>query len=183
MDFQQGQCTGSKDLSARYFTTWDSDNFYIAVEVQDDVHLQQFESNAVYQNDGLQVFYDMDNNGTPQDPNLEDDYAWSFSLTEKGPQAYKAYVPAWQTAFLKEGLTADVELQINRNDDTGLTTYEMRIPKTNLRPLNLKEETVFGMALMINDADEDQRETGLMNTNGSEPWKNPGTYSDMILLK
>ncbi|WP_170147882.1 sugar-binding protein [Marinoscillum furvescens] len=179
--FQKNQYHGADDLSVKWYTSWDDEHFYLAVKVRDDIHLQQFEGNAVYQNDGIQLFFDMENNGTPEAPNLEDDYAWSLSLTPAGPQAFKAYVPSWQTAFLKQGLSDDVALAVVRDED--ITTYELRIPTSNLRPLSLKSGSVFGMAIMVNDADHEQRETALMNTEGGEPWKNPGVYSDIILMK
>lgn len=178
--YQRDLYKGPSDLSGAYKFTWDENNLYFLFEITDEKHVQNFKLDQVWNNDGLQLFFDMDNNGTKDKPSFDDDYGWHIAKTANRDMAYRAYVPAWQTAFLKNGLSDGVELSIRRKDKK--TYYEFRIPKTELMPLSLRSGSILGMGVMVNDADIDVREAALVNTQNQEGWKNPSVYPDVVLV-
>jgi len=49
---------GLEDASARVWTGWDSQWFYIGAQLYDDIHVEEATGFTVYNNDGLEVYFD-----------------------------------------------------------------------------------------------------------------------------
>jgi len=54
---------GTADLAAVWRLGWDEDNLYIAVEVRDDIHVQNQTGNQIYRGDSLDMQFDTDRLG------------------------------------------------------------------------------------------------------------------------
>ena len=171
------------DQKAKVFSGWSDTHLFFAFEVHDDVHRQLFSGGDMWQQDSVQLFLDTFNDGAKGDVKLEDDYAWLLGKGAKGDQAYLSYVPSWQNAFLTPGLADAADIAIKRDEQRGVTTYELAIGRANFLPLNLEPNKILGMGVFINDADSGDRENYSYNTGGEPAWMNPSAYPKLLLVK
>ena len=104
---------GEKDLSAELRTMWDEHNFYIGVNVRDDIHSAPYSIKTkpamIWANDALQIAFKRDKDLSMTEIN--------FSLTKDGPGVY---------ATIGKPDITKIKYAIKRTGDT--TTYEIAIP-------------------------------------------------------
>jgi len=112
------------NVSAQYWTGYDDENFYLAVEVDDPMHLQRYTGKDIWKDDSLQFVL------SPEDyppssillsskAKASSEYNFGLALTSKGPQLVK---------FLGKdaGIKADYPVNVVRKGDN--TIYEVAIP-------------------------------------------------------
>jgi hypothetical protein len=63
---------GAEDLSGSTRIAWDEEHLYLLVEMNDDTFLQSYGPKEVWLQDSLQVFFDMENNGTAMEGSLDE---------------------------------------------------------------------------------------------------------------
>ena len=111
------------DVSAQYWTGYDDKNFYMAVEVDDPIHLQRYDGTEIWKDDSLQfVLSPADYPPSPMLPQSEkkpsSEYNFGLALTAKGVQLVK---------FLgKDAGVKDYPAKVFRKGNT--TVYEVAIP-------------------------------------------------------
>ena len=114
---------GGHNVSAKYWTAYDDNNFYIAAEVDDPVHLQRFVGQDLWRDDCLQIVFSSADavpkelrNTAEQQP--VSPLNFGIALTPRGPIAAKMVgkVPG----------TGSVKFNVTRKD--GKTFYEAAIP-------------------------------------------------------
>jgi len=178
---------GPDDLSARIACGWNEEFFALAVVVNDDVDLPPESPAVAYLNDSIQIYFDPLKNGKPKGGYDSDDIVYSICNVNGKPIAYLEkgtaghYVGAQNQMV---GVDGDVSVSIKRKEEKRQTIYEVKLPKYVLPNVNLQERASFRFSLLINDNDGKGRKVGLTTSPpGSEPYKNPGEYPDIILVK
>ena len=111
------------NVSAKYWTGYDDKNFYLAVEVDDPVHLQRQTGNKIWRDDCLQfvlspVDYPPSSMLLSSEKKTNSEYNFGLALTPKGVRLVK---------FLgKDAGVKDYPAKVSRKDNT--TIYEVAIP-------------------------------------------------------
>lgn len=161
-------------LSATVYTMWDEENFYIAAEVQDDVHSQSsFAENPYalpFDGDTLQIAFGVDAEDphklkSPRDKDyyrgliFDTDYEYAISLTPRGTEVFRLHTPetGYYTYYptnpdLGLGLVPSAKAFIHRDDVKERTIYEVAIPWTELRMV--KGKNLIRFAFLITDRDK-----------------------------
>jgi len=180
---------GAPDLSAKVRYAWDAEALYLAVEVTDDVFLQEREGFNTWHDDSLQLAFDTEPGKVVsgagnvlaeagQRTNSEIDLA----LTKGGPEAYRTIAPG--ASKLPVALIERKALPLVIVKREGGVTYEAAIPWPTLGlSAPPKPGAVLGVALTVNDSDDpkqlDPKAVGLFG--GITPTKDPAQFGQMVL--
>lgn len=152
---------GAADLSAWAALAYDSDALLVAIKVNDDQHFQErTEENptfdtSLWQQDSVLLAFD------PYADRMNDGYAVDdielvLALTKNGP-----VIQRWEGMLSGEqGLLANAQVAIVRKDAT--TTYEARIPFSDLRPMHPAWMKGVGMNIAVNDSDGTPKRRGAL---------------------
>eukprot|EP00831_Metopus_contortus_P063439 TRINITY_DN5593_c0_g1_i5.p1 TRINITY_DN5593_c0_g1~~TRINITY_DN5593_c0_g1_i5.p1 ORF type:complete len:307 (+),score=50.65 TRINITY_DN5593_c0_g1_i5:933-1853(+) len=140
--------SGTNDLSADIFSSWDEDYLHLRFVVRDDVHKNKFEQ--PWMGDSIQVAIDPKNNGAFFDRKGDniigsDHFEFGMALNDDGKIIYKH-------AFGKELCTPD-DYSVVRDEKAGTTTYSLRMPwkKLKVKPYS---GMVLGMSFVVFDDDD-----------------------------
>lgn len=82
---------GTADVNATWRLTWDSSNLYIAVDVQDDTHVQTQTGNQTFRGDSLDMQFDTNRSNSPTEPS-PDNFQFILSPGDFGglpPSAFR----------------------------------------------------------------------------------------------
>ena len=146
------------NLSAKFYLAWDTNNFYIAAEVTDDVHLQRQTGDHIWKDDCVQFAFDAGNDSMESDYTFEgglndNDYNYGMALTKEGPVCW-----CWMEKGKLPGKfdgTRKFPLAIKREGTK--TIYELAIPWKNLAPLEPKPGKVFRFNFLVFDNDSENQ--------------------------
>lgn len=163
------------ECSTRAFMKWDENNLYILADVYDEAYLQEFAGVNMWQGDCIQLSLDPKNDGKSKDGYGVDDYELGFSYTSNGNEFYSWYSPNSLTGGVVDWF------KIIRNNDLHISRYLIKLDKSIITTLDLKEGNVLGMNMAINDADILGRENFYQFTLGTADSKNPDLYADFTL--
>lgn len=168
---------GAEDLSHRTLPGWDENNFYLFSEVRDDVHWNPHGDSESWAGDSLQIGIDSFNDADGKPSYDSDDHEFTFALDKKpwshqGPPNRKTPDEA-----------AGVRQFITRNEEAKTTTYRIAIPRQLLSPLKLREGTVFGLGLCVNDEDPGEARYHMNFGNGIGEAKCPALFKKLMLVK
>jgi hypothetical protein len=174
-----------KNLSATLRYAWDAQNLYLAVEVNDDVFVQNGTGPDIWKNDSLQLAFNLDPQISGDASNAGDRRASEINvaLTPNGPQAYRSGTFAAQK-FPVSVLSPDQFHLAVKKTDNGKLVYEMAIPWTTLGATeSFKPGDSIGVAATVNEvrtADQgDPCALGLFG--GIFPDKNPSKQGKLVL--
>jgi len=171
---------GMSDLSFKLYRKWDEDNFYMAVDVADDIFNQPYLGSDIWQGDCVQFALDparKDGVGISttdyfelglarNDKNELMTWAWLADLVVKKERNISSYVGA-----------------TSRTDD-GHTIYEISIPWGFLKEsAQVKEYDCIGFSIAVNDNDGSGRKSYVMYMQGITDKKDPNGFEDMVLIK
>ncbi|SDD50428.1 Endo-1,4-beta-xylanase, GH35 family [Paenibacillus sp. UNCCL117] len=166
---QEGEAGGA---SAKAALQWDDDYLYALIQVYDDVQWNTKTGGNIWNGDSVQISIDALHDKTTA--YNADDYEIGFALTGSGEQVY-----AWQTAAGQQiGDRPSSWLRVVRNEAEKTTSYAIRIPQTELKPLRIAEGGEFGLNIAVNDADTLDRERYYEFTGGTASSKNPSKYAN-----
>lgn len=161
---------GPEQFSAKVYTGWDEKYFYMAAEVVDDVHSNQF-PRVIYKGDSIQFAFDPAVNGGTAGYS-QDDRELGIALADN-----KSITAQWAG----KGTWKDSEYAVRRDDAAKKTFYEMRIPLASLGIVPEKGRA-FGFNFVIFNDDNGaganyyyQLAPGI--TNG----KNPSQFRKFVL--
>ncbi|MFH0793469.1 MAG: sugar-binding protein, partial [bacterium] len=99
---------GPDDSSARVYTSWDADWFYIAAEVRDNLFSEPCAGPTIYNNDGIEVYFDTDHDGDQDVAYYNgDDYQYGLFPSNGADIVY-----SWQKLG---GPSGNSKIKINRH--------------------------------------------------------------------
>ncbi len=169
-----GPALDGNDLSARFAARWTAGTLYLAFEVTDDTHKNNFTGFDIWQGDNIQAAFDMaDNDGTNYD--TTDDYEYGWGLDDSLALLFYRWVapngaaqPNNTFAVVRAGTT---------------TTYEIAVPVADLGAAALVDGQQLGFSMLVNDNDDDGNgRSGFVEwTSGIGQTKNPSLFGTMII--
>lgn len=166
------------ECATRAFVKWDENNIYILADVYDEQFLQEYNGVNIWQGDSIQLSLDPLNDGNDPETGVyrSDDYELGFAYSALGMEYY-----AWQSPNSLPGGAADW-FKIIRNNDLCVTRYLMKLDKSIVPTLDLKEGYALGLNLAVNDADILGRDAYYQFTTGTADAKHPSDYADFTLV-
>lgn len=142
---------GTEDLRARWRLGWDQDNLYLAVQVEDDTHVQTGTGSSIFKGDSLSVQFDAQRTADFGPQLSPDDYQIELSpgdFTQIPPSAYRFRGD-------DSGSAADFpghSIQVAAVPTGSGYTLEAAIPWRDLG-LTPEQGMILGIALNANDND------------------------------
>ena len=171
-ELEPGKWSGPDDLSGEIWTAWDDSNFYLAARVRDNAFCQNESGADIWKGDSVQFALDPLHLESP-----DSIYEIGLALTPTGPQVYCWYSPQGE----RTGLMKEAALAVVRTGN--LTTYEVSIPLSSLKPLKPTSGNTIGFSLLLNDDDGSGREGWLEWTSGIGQEKSPNLYGDLTFVE
>ena len=178
---------GPEDCSAELQWAWSETGLHFNIRVRDDEHLQVKEPQQMWQQDSLQLAFDVDAD-KPWQMNLNNDlvglnghrvFEYGVSLRDGHEQTAR-----WREAIVKlPDRLPEIVTNIKRDD--AHTSYELTFPWPVLGLARAPEEgTSIGFDLAINDADTPPRARhGLEIFGGIQASKDPERYGRLLLRR
>jgi hypothetical protein len=153
---------GAGDLSLRFAARWHPDRgLYLAFEVTDDVHAVDNGNNDVlWRGDSVQTGFDVGLNGG-NNYDATDDFEYGWALAGNGQPREHRWVQSNGAPF------PATEYRIVRSGTT--TTYEIRMPPSNLALVTFAAGRRIGFSVIVND-DEDDFDVGDRIRDGWLEW-------------
>lgn len=135
-----------KDCSGIYYTCWDDTNFYLAVQVTDDVFNQSFTGNQINKGDSLSIVFDTDLAGDFSIPFYSSD---DLQIDLSGGNF--AGIPAEAYIYYPSEVPKGVEIASTRLAKGYI--IEAAIPWSNFVTYGPKDLDVMGFTISIFDTD------------------------------
>lgn len=159
----QGEIPSVLDIQARFRIAWEPGAIYVAVEVSDDVHSNDYEPDMSWMGDSVQVA--IDTNHDKSGPGYDgDDWEIGAALLDGVPSAGCWHKPDGYT-------TCPVQVSGKRVGD--MTRYELKIPGDFSGKV--------GMSILVNDNDGQGRDGWLEWTPGVGFAKDPSFFGTIFL--
>ena len=178
--YRYAKWNGASDLSFEVYRKWDYDNFYMAVDVTDDVFCQPYTGTDVWQGDNIQVALDPARKDGVGISNT--DY-FELGLSGNDKNELMTYVWLADLVVKKDRPIAAYTGAVNRADD-GHTIYEIAIPWGFLIETGIvNENDCIGFSIAVNDNDGSGRKGYLMYMRGITDKKDANNFEDMVLIK
>jgi hypothetical protein len=178
---QEDSWDGTLDITPLWHLTWDEQNLYLAVAVEDDVHVQTREAKFAYLGDSLEVQFDT-NLQADDDPGVsDDDYQYvispgNFADRPAGAFRFRGNAAGQMSDFIGSQ-TAVVAIQTA--DGYNL---EAAIPWADLS-LQAADGMVIGVAFSINDLDTPgtAAQELMLSHVASRRWLDPSSWGTLEL--
>ena len=178
---------GKNDLSAKSVIQWDEDNLYLMTQATDDKFCQPYTGGDMWKGDCIQlgVFYGEETFNFNGEINTKFNEL-CIGQTPNGPEVYRTL--SQKSGVYNNGYIKDCELVVGT--DSGLTTYELKIPWTVL--LESDETPKVGeyirYSFLVNDNDGTDTKQGgrrgyIRYADGIGSRKNVEQFTEMKLLK
>ncbi|MFP4367586.1 MAG: sugar-binding protein [Bacteroidales bacterium] len=134
-----GPIPDAEDISASFRSLWDENNFYLLVEVVDDVIFNGI-SSPDHQNDNLEVYFDINNSKLSQYDGIDDDQI--------------RFIPGVDTINSKRGVIAD-DIEFSYKQTSEGYRFEMRFPWNSLtsESFSAAEGVEIGFDILVTDND------------------------------
>ena len=147
--------TGPSDCSARVRTAWSEDGLHVAVEVTDEKHSNPQPAGALSAGDSVTLTLDLEPAGGYR--YSTHDAEFGFALDDEG----KRMSVKWLLAGRARQAETKSQCAVRRDEETKITTYEIRIAAEDIQALVLTGGRSFGMSIAVNDADGAKVESSL----------------------
>lgn len=187
-----GAYRGQSDLSAQVFLVWSDADLYIAAKVRDDWHrplgAKVYGVSEIPPADNLMLTFDPNRDTRAAGRDLgrsEDCEVWLADVPDE--KNGKGKVVLWDRFRGKAKYSDGAAVAIARDDKLGITTYEARVPWTDLLPGSVKPkaELLFDLQVVVNDLDEVtdiMPQTRVGWTFGTGPRIDPGLLGTVALI-
>lgn len=175
---------GMSDLSATLYTMWDEQYFYLGLDITDDIFCPPpSDARNVWNYDSIQIYFDTF--GDARGRNLKDynnsDYCYTAACIDGKMQISRNQVPEWQLCFFKPGPAPKVKAAFKKSEKGYI--YELAFPASELVPMQLKNNSSIGFAILVNENDNDYRKRVIsLTAPGNEPYRNPSAWPTMLLI-
>ena len=165
---------GPKDLSGKVRFLWDDKNFYVGVEVTDDIAGGLQQDDMLWSQDGLQFLIDPCRGLTES----VGKYDYAIAVGRKGPQAWCSLTA---DPGAPNGNALDIDVAYQRAEDgSGGITYEVAFPWSRLAPFVPQVGHDLGLTLILNE-DDGQGRKSYMTWFGNANSKQVESVGDLIL--
>jgi hypothetical protein len=167
--------TSLKDCSGVFYSCWDDNNFYFAVQVVDDVFNQPFTGNQINKGDSITMVFDTDLNGDFQIPFYNsDDMQIDFS-----PGNFKG-IPS--EAYINFPATTPKGVSVASTSLVNGYIIEGSIPWSDFISYGPKDEDVLGFTVSIFDTDNLDSTELVMSSSNQFELNNVTTLGTMVLI-
>ncbi|SEN80319.1 glycoside hydrolase family 3 C-terminal domain-containing protein [Actinacidiphila rubida] len=146
---------GASDLSGKVWLDWDATHLYVTADLTDDVQSEPATGADIWQGDSLQWAATSGVPGAsaaPSTASVDGHYEYGAALTSLGAQVYR-----WIAPTEGSGQVTDTAATVTRDEATHTTLYELAIPWSDLTSVQPEANTVFSLALDVNDKDNGVR--------------------------
>ena len=140
---------GPRDLSAKIWLGRDGNNLLLRAEVVDDRHTQPYTGERVWQGDNIQFAMVL--------PGQKGN--WEIGLTRTDAKRPEVHVWLAPERFQSAKTASQIVLNTSREEKTGLTRYEARIPFSAIGLTDAVMRRGFQFNLLVNDNDGAKRES------------------------
>lgn len=159
------------DLWARFALLWRADALYLAIEVEDQQHRNDFDATSLWLGDSVQVAFDMGHDGgSGYDGRNDFEYGWARSIHGDLSQAWftsgRIGPPAGRFAFVQHG---------------HMMTYEIELLPSDLGLARFEPDSRVGFSLVVNECDGSIRQGWLEWGSGVGRDKIPDLFNDLVL--
>lgn len=172
---------GTADVVAAWHIGWDADNFYLGVDVVDDVHVQTQTGNQIFKGDNVDLQLDVDRPGDWGAGLNVDDYQINLS-----PGNFANLPPsAFRFAATPDGGSIDApghKIQIAAQQKADGYTIEVAIP---WQDLNVAPSVGLILGAALNVSDNDTLGTAVqeyfLSNVATRKWGDPTTWGTLTL--
>lgn len=140
---------GPRDLSAKIWLGRDGNNLLLRAEVVDDRHTQPYTGERVWQGDNIQFAMVL--------PGQKGN--WEIGLTRTDAKRPEVHVWLAPERFQSAKTASQIVLNTSREEKTGLSRYEARIPFSAIGLTDAVMRRGFQFNLLVNDNDGAKRES------------------------
>ena len=148
---EAGTVSGVQDFSAVIYTFWDPEQFYVAAIVTDDEVIAQHEGEDIWQDDGLEVWFDCRHDALTHTLFQDDEYQLGFSPA--GRERSRAAAWAWRNPRTERVIPAMAVA--SALTATGYV-LEGKVPWSVLQGCHPTIGSMMGFNLSMVDKDADQ---------------------------
>ncbi|MEA2015197.1 MAG: sugar-binding protein [Actinomycetota bacterium] len=139
--------TSHTDVSGTFYSCWDDDNFYIAIQVTDDVFSQNYTGNQINKGDSITIVLDTELEEDMQIPFYNsDDYQLDLSPGNFAGTLAEAFI-SWPSSSPPGGVL------ISSTSLSNGYIIEASIPWYNFPNYIAEDESVIGFTISILDTD------------------------------
>jgi len=164
-----------EDLNVRMYAGYYDTDLYLAFEVEDDVHFNDYESYNIWQGDSVQIGFDFLYHRDPF--YTGDDLEIGFALDNEGEKKRVTWVPHVE---VQDGPGAEVDFAIRREDN--YTIYEIMFPLDTHELDEVQVRDKFGFTFAVNDNDGEGFAGGIVGSRGIYDPKNPSRFGTLYFM-
>ncbi len=181
---------GPSDLSAQAFLAWNVQDLYVAIKVKDDWHrplgVRSYGVSEIPPADCVVLTFDPNRDTRALGRDLgrsEDRELWFADVEGDG----KGKIVQWDRFRGKAAYMTGATLAVARDDNLKVTTYEARLPWTEILPIGVKPTSgaIYDLQVVVNDLDEVtdiMPQTRIGWTFGVGPRIDPGLLGSFMLM-
>ncbi|MBO9699538.1 MAG: T9SS type A sorting domain-containing protein [Sporocytophaga sp.] len=157
--------SSAADLSGTFKVLWNDQYFYLLADITDDVKIS--DSDPVYEDDGIELFFDIGNNkpSTYQNNDVQYTFKWNSTAVSSNPEG--------------RSITG---INYSMKATTNGYVFEARIPWSTLQASPLPGQ-LHGLDIHVNDDDNGGGRDGKLSwaASSDDAWQNPSLLGTMIL--
>ncbi|MCX7767196.1 MAG: GDSL-type esterase/lipase family protein, partial [Candidatus Sumerlaeia bacterium] len=180
---------GEEDVSARVYTAWDKNYFYLAAEVEDTKLSFPCTGFHIYNNDGIEIYFDIDHEGDAEIQSYnQDDFQYAVSLSEGKELVWCYQLGGPSKKSLAKINTKPTQSEtLSRKQFTGYI-LETAIPLSELK-LKRSKGKLIGFNVGVNDDDDPEslnpfvQELQLSWTGMKNAYQNTAAFADLFFVR
>ncbi len=180
--------------SAKFRIGWNSFGLFIEVQTPNKffTHIEYPKTGLRHKNDCLQIYFDTMANAKIRETKGydEDDYEYAVFPNSKGDSSI-----VWRMRMVEEQLglatqapkpdTEATTIPSSFQHENGVSTYRVFFPANDLLPMKLHKGTVFGLGLLVLDADQPGKVVRLATTSSDNQgcYNKPHLWPSVLLVE
>lgn len=147
-DFESKESWQDSETAARVFIRYDEENMYFLVDVYDETQMNGMKDSQIWNGDCVQIAIDAGNSKSTNGYD-GDDYEFAAALTDFGKMLW-CHADGERKDTTKR---SDDWLSVIRSNKDCNTRYVVKLPISEMPPMNASEGKFFGMDIAVADSD------------------------------